>query len=214
MNNSWIEETADLLTESFADAMGYLSVYKTFLKNQIRAYLKNHIILLPKTIILIGILEERKDASTTHGTDDDSTQASALMPPSINDSIQLQQEEIEEHSDPKHEKSALIGTVEVSFSPSTRSTHLTLNPPPDLPYLCNMAVQPHYRGSGYGRLLLQAAEDVIKEVGYKSVFLHVRHIDIPACRLYEKSGFQKEGEDWPIISLVGMDRRYLLKKSL
>ena len=175
MSNEWIENSALLLTESFAESMGYLSVYRNFLLNQIRQYLKKHVLLIPKTLILVGVLRDEEEES---------------------------------------QNEVLVGTVEVSFSPSTRSTQLTLNPPPDLPYLCNMAVEPSYRGQGYGSLLLDAAEDMVHETGYKSLFLHVRHIDAPALGLYRKSGFSEEGEDWPLIRLFGLDRRYLMKKSL
>ena len=175
MSNEWIENSALLLTESFAESMGYLSVYRNFLLNQIRQYLKKHVLLIPKTLILVGVLRDEEEES---------------------------------------QNEVLVGTVEVSFSPSTRSTQLTLNPPPDLPYLCNMAVDPSYRGQGYGSLLLDAAEDMVHETGYKSLFLHVRHIDAPALGLYRKSGFSEEGEDWPLIRLFGLDQRYLMKKSL
>eukprot|EP00890_Picochlorum_soloecismus_P002477 jgi/Picsp_1/322/NSC_00321-R1_protein len=173
MSNEWIENSALLLTESFAESMGYLSVYRNFLLNQIRQYLNKHVLLIPKTLILVGVLRDEE---------------------SQND--------------------VLVGTLEVSFSPSTRSTQLTLNPPPELPYLCNMAVEPTYRGQGYGSLLLDAAEDMVYETGYKSLFLHVRHVDAPALGLYRKSGFSEEGEDWPLIRLFGLDQRYLMKKSL
>jgi len=175
MSNEWIENSALLLTESFGESMGYLSVYRNFLLNQIRQYLNKHILLIPKTLILVGVLRDE---------------------------------------DGESQNDVLVGTVEVSFSPSTRSTQLTLNPPPDLPYLCNMAVEASYRGQGYGSLLLDAAEDMVYETGYKSLFLHVRHVDSPALGLYRKSGFSEEGEDWPLIRLFGLDQRYLMKKSL
>lgn len=176
LSNTWIDSCADLLTESFADSMGYMSVYKKFLRNQIGEYLNNHVRLLPKTVILVGIASRRNG----DGTRED----------------------------------VLAGTVEISFSPSTRTKHLTLNPPPDMPYLCNMAVQPEQRGKGYGRLLLDAAEQLILSTGYTCVFLHVRHADPPALSLYRTSGFVQEGEDWSIVQVFGLDRRYLMRKSL
>mmetsp|Transcript_8495 Transcript_8495/g.17006 ORF Transcript_8495/g.17006 Transcript_8495/m.17006 type:complete len:295 (-) Transcript_8495:495-1379(-) len=176
LSNEWIDSCADLLTESFADSMGYMSVYKKFLRNQIGEYLNNHVRLLPKTVILVGIIPRS----------------------AIGDG----QEDI------------LAGTVEISFSSSTRTKHLTLNPPQDMPYLCNMAVQPEQRGKGYGRLLLDAAEQLILSTGYTDVFLHVRHEDPPALSLYRTSGFVEEGEDWSIIQVFGLDRRYLMRKSL
>lgn len=192
MSNRWIEPAADLLTESFADSMGYLDVYKNFLRKQIEQYLRKHVLLLPKTAILVAVLT---DKANTQGEPTEELESN-----------------VEFDSQPKSE--FLVGTVEVSFSQSTRSPNLTLNPPPELPYLCNMAVDPSSRGQGYGSLLLDAAEDLILEVGYKSLFLHVRHADPPALSLYRKFGFSEEGEDWPLVKLLGMDRRYLMKKSL
>jgi GNAT superfamily N-acetyltransferase len=176
LSNEWIDSCADLLTESFADSMGYMSMYKKFLRNQIGEYLNNHVRLLPKTVILVGIIPRS----------------------AIDDG----QEDI------------LAGTVEISFTSSTRTKHLTLNPPQDMPYLCNMAVQPEQRGKGYGRLLLDAAEQLILSTGYTCVYLHVRHVDPPALSLYRTSGFVEEGEDWSIIQVFGLDRRYLMRKSL
>ena len=108
----------------------------------------------------------------------------------------------------------LVGTCEVSFSESTRSKHMTLSPPPDMPYLCNMAVNPDFRRQGIGSMLLDAAEEAILSTGYRSVFLHCRHADPPALALYRKYGYREEGEDWSIVQLFGLDRRYLMKKFL
>lgn len=177
LTNEWIDHVADLLTESFADSMGYLNAYKKFLRNQIGEYLSNHVLLLPKTVILVGILK-------TVGSSGE-----------------------EEHQ-------TLVGTVEVSFDASTRSKHLTLNPPPDMPYLCNMAVESEYRRRGFGAMLLEAAEAVVIRTGYRSMYLHVRHADPPAVHLYRKYGYLEEGEDWTLVQLLGLDRRYLLKKYL
>ena len=108
----------------------------------------------------------------------------------------------------------LVGTCEVSFSESTRSKHVTLSPPADMPYLCNMAVNPDFRRQGIGSMLLDAAEEAILSTGYRSVFLHCRHADPPALALYRKYGYREEGEDWSIVQLFGLDRRYLMKKFL
>lgn len=177
LSNEWIDRVADLLTESFADSMGYMNAYKKFLRNQIGEYLSNHVLLLPKTVILVGILK-------TVGSSGE-----------------------EEHQ-------TLVGTVEVSFDASTRSKHLTLNPPPDMPYLCNMAVESDYRRRGFGAMLLEAAEAAVIRTGYRSMYLHVRHADPPAVQLYRKYGYLEEGEDWTLVQLLGLDRRYLLKKYL
>lgn len=176
LSNEWIGHVADLLTESFADSMGYIHAYKKFLRNQIGEYLSNHVLLLPKTVILVGIIKRIGPEGEEHQT--------------------------------------LVGTVEVSFDASTRSKHVTLNPPPDMPYLCNMAVEPDYRRRGFGAMLLEAAEAAVLRTGYKSMYLHVRHADPPAVQLYRKYGYHDEGEDWALVQLLGLDRRYLLKKFL
>lgn len=82
----------------------------------------------------------------------------------------------------------LAGVVELSFSSSTRSNYVTLNPPEDRPYLCNMAIAEALRGRGYGYLLLQAAEELVSQLGENEVFLHLRVQDLPAAGLYSKSG--------------------------
>lgn len=176
LSNEWLEVVADLLTESFADSMGYINAYKKFLRNQIREYLSNHVLLLPKTVILVGILKTTGPEGDEHQT--------------------------------------LVGTVEVSFDASTRSKHLTLNPPADMPYLCNMAVEPEHRRRGFGAMLLEAAEVAVLSTGYKSMYLHVRHADPPAVQLYRKYGYREEGEDWALVQLLRLDRRYLMKKFL
>jgi ribosomal protein S18 acetylase RimI-like enzyme len=188
LTNQYINPTADILTEAFGDAMGYLNTYQRFLRNQIGDYLANHIRLLPKALILVALLEDRVTGQSQ--TDAQAGGASS-----------------------SHAQT-LVGTVEVSFHPSTRSAHLTLNPPSDMPYLCNMAVQQEFRGQGYGSLLLDAAEEVVLSTGYKSLYLHVRHADPPAVALYRKYGYVEEGEDMGIVKIFGLDQRYLMKKFL
>ena len=41
-------------------------------------------------------------------------------------------------------------------------------------YLCNMGVDATYRRRGYGKLLLQAAEQVTREAGFTRMYLHLR----------------------------------------
>jgi len=105
----------------------------------------------------------------------------------------------------------LVGTVELSFAPSTRTRSLTLNPPEDGAYLCNMAVDEGFQRRGYARAMLSAVEDIVQLAGYRRVWLHVRLKDEAARGLYQQAGFRLEKEDcW----LVGWfdDRRNLLSK--
>ena len=110
----------------------------------------------------------------------------------------------------------LAGSVEVSFSPSTRTRSLTLNPPDDAAYLCNMAVHPALRGRGVGRALLAAAADAARVAGASDLFLHLRVQDAggPAGRLYSGSGFEEAGRDAGLLAFFGQDRRLLLRKRL
>ena len=184
-----IDPTADTLTAAFSDSMGYLNNYATFLRRQIGEYLVNHVRMLPKALILIAVLEDADaDADATDAVPTSTSTATST--------------------------SHLVGTVEVSFHPSTRSKHLTLNSPADLPYLCNMAVNEEHKRAGYGSLLLDAAERLVLNTGYKSIYLHVRHVDKPALQLYRKFGYEPEGEDIGLVKLLGMDQRYLMRKYL
>lgn len=57
--------------------------------------------------------------------------------------------------------------------------------------LQRMAVQKNYRGYDYGRLLVEAAEDFSKDLGYNSITLGAQ---ITAIGFYERMGYLKEGE--------------------
>jgi ribosomal protein S18 acetylase RimI-like enzyme len=59
----------------------------------------------------------------------------------------------------------LIGTAEVSFDPSTRSSYLTLNPPVKCGYICNTAVVPEWRRRGVATHLMRALEDIAELAG-------------------------------------------------
>jgi ribosomal-protein-alanine N-acetyltransferase len=93
---------------------------------------------------------------------------------------------------------------------------LTLNPPDDAAYLCNMAVHPRLRGKGIGAALLEAAADAARVAGAEDVFLHLRlqDADGPAGRLYSKSGFEEAGRDGGLLAFFGQERRLLLRKRL
>lgn len=61
-------------------------------------------------------------------------------------------------------------------------------------YIRGMAVDPMVRGSGTGRALLRSAEEFAIESGFKSLFLSTTPFLLPAIRLYENYGFQRNDE--------------------
>ena len=77
-----------------------------------------------------------------------------------------------------------------------------------------MAVAPAHRRRGHGLRLLAAAEQLLREVGAGDVYLHVRVQDAPAAALYRRGGYAQEAADIPLIGLLGLDRRLLLRKGL
>jgi L-phenylalanine/L-methionine N-acetyltransferase len=60
-------------------------------------------------------------------------------------------------------------------------------------YLGGLAVDPSFAGKGYGQQLLNEILAFAKQQGFKRVELSVAVINEKAIRLYEKSGFNKEG---------------------
>ena len=60
--------------------------------------------------------------------------------------------------------------------------------------LCNMAVDKTYRQQGAARELLKEGLRLCKERSVESVLLEVRESNIPAIRLYEKTGFARIGK--------------------
>lgn len=210
LTNELIDPTADALTEGFGDSMGYRNKYQKFLRKQIGDYLTNHIRMLPKALVLVAVLADEATGAEAGDTDD----AGSIGEAGCIDAAGDVRIGVINDGDPAGQTAVLVGTCEVSFHPSTRSKHLTLNSPPDLPYLCNMAVREEYKGNGYGSMLLDAAERVVLSTGYKSVYLHVRHVDAPALKLYRKYGYEVDGEDMGLVRLLGMDQRFLMKKYL
>ncbi|KAG2491644.1 hypothetical protein HYH03_010014 [Edaphochlamys debaryana] len=109
----------------------------------------------------------------------------------------------------------IIGTAEVSFSPVTRSSQPFLDPPDRCCYLCNMAVAPAFRRRGVATQLLAAAEAVASHVqGEREVYLHLRFVDAEAAQLYERNGFVKAAEHWPVAPFFGIQRMKLMRKAI
>ncbi|KAL3148590.1 hypothetical protein ABBQ38_014020 [Trebouxia sp. C0009 RCD-2024] len=189
LTQAWVDECGALLTGAFADAMGYVPMYRTYLRHQIRQYLHRHADMPPKAIVLVALLiPEQASRDETSTADDDSASGPNAEPST---SGQNQEEQ----------NARLVGTVELSFAASTRARYLTLNAPVvsymhsfaldsmftdgrmdnrmtsyavNCAYLCNMAVDANYRRRGYGNILLDAADDMAKIAGEKEIFLHLR----------------------------------------
>lgn len=60
-------------------------------------------------------------------------------------------------------------------------------------HLLKIAVDRHFHGQGYGRLLMDKAIEVAREAEMESVLLEVRPTNEPAVELYKKSGFKTIG---------------------
>lgn len=59
-------------------------------------------------------------------------------------------------------------------------------------YISDVAVSPGFEGQGVGRLLLEAADDWARGMGYSILYLNVFANNERARRLYEKNGFAEE----------------------
>lgn len=60
-------------------------------------------------------------------------------------------------------------------------------------YLGGVAVHPSFAGRGYGYKMMQEILDFVKNQGFLRIELSVASFNEKAIRLYEKSGFEKEG---------------------
>ncbi|BCJ41267.1 N-acetyltransferase [Actinoplanes ianthinogenes] len=61
---------------------------------------------------------------------------------------------------------------------------------PDCGFIYDIEVDEAYRGAGYGRALLTAAENELRSRGVRSLGLNVFGDNTPAVRLYESSGYR------------------------
>eukprot|EP00884_Botryococcus_braunii_P018729 jgi/Botrbrau1/553/Bobra.0010s0027.4 len=161
-----IPDTAALLTEAFSEAMGFVPLYRRFLCRNIEQYLLSHMTLIPKTVILVAILYQNGACLPRKLHSAESSTTDLDFPTSGHE----QKIGTASH----HSKGVVVGTLELSFTTSTRTRFMTLNAPPDCAYLCNMAVSRAYQRQGFGKLLLEASERVVKLVDEKRIFLHLR----------------------------------------
>lgn len=226
LSEPWIPATADLLTEAFADAMGAVTVYKNFLRRQIRNYLKAHKDLPPKTVVLVAVLvdeavleaAEAAEAAKQAADEFDGSMGDgmgAAGPSGVEESTEEGQVPLRWRKLAPGPAATLAAAVEISFTESTRSKDIAgLDPPPERPYLCNMAVTKSLQRQGLGAAVLAAAEDLVRAVGDDTVYLHLRFKDTPAAALYRAAGYNSVAQDSIFVRLIGQERRWLMKKSL
>lgn len=209
LTHAWVHDCGGLLTGAFADAMGYVPMYRTYLRHQIRQYLYRHADMPPKAIVLVALLIPETASDSRHSCDSQESSSSDAEPEA---SIIRQDSEASTSGQEQEQGAILVGTVELSFAASTRARYLTLNAPVNCAYLCNMAVDANYRRRGYGNILLDAADDVAKLAGETQIYLHLRFQDAAPASLYKQAGYVSDKADSFLVRLLGLDRRYLMKK--
>jgi hypothetical protein len=175
-----IRPAADLLTDSFAEAMAAMP-YKNYLRRQVRQYLEAHALLPPKAVVLVALLLPPPDGgkpadaaagcdsvgSSSSGSNGSGTNSTHSSSGSTSAAVASQQGEQQPRGGSPPEdgslelgdgmaqhpllngaglsdgssadgaaaaaaglsEAVLAGVVELSFSASTRSKHLTLTPP-------------------------------------------------------------------------------------
>jgi ribosomal protein S18 acetylase RimI-like enzyme len=105
----------------------------------------------------------------------------------------------------------VIGTVEVT----RRHPHLWSFGRPRQIYLSNLAVQAACRRRGVARKLLEAAEQLAAEWGFRELYLHVMADNARARLLYKTMGYQLCQIEPTVFSLFNLQpSRLLLKKVL
>jgi len=62
-------------------------------------------------------------------------------------------------------------------------------------YVDDLAVEPRFRKFGIGRALLERGIEWARDKGLYGVMLETQDINVPACRLYQKCGFELGGFD-------------------
>ena len=73
--------------------------------------------------------------------------------------------------------------------------------------LRQMAVMNDLQGKGIGRALMQFAENLARDRGYKKISMHARK---NAAGFYEKMGYKKVGEEFTEITIP----HYVMEKEL
>jgi ribosomal protein S18 acetylase RimI-like enzyme len=61
---------------------------------------------------------------------------------------------------------------------------------PGLAFVYDIQIEPEHRGNGYGRALMELAQDWARSSGYTSISLHVFGGNEPAISLYKSLGYE------------------------
>ncbi|URD93227.1 Acetyltransferase (GNAT) family [Musa troglodytarum] len=110
----------------------------------------------------------------------------------------------------------LACTAEISFDVhGANAAPPTPRPPPDCPYICNMAVRKSLRRRRIGWHLLEACEELITRMAAKrEVYLHCRVMDKGPFDMYRKAGYEVSKTDSYFVWLSLQRRKHLMWKKL
>ena len=105
--------------------------------------------------------------------------------------------------------SALIGDERVYVFEEDMTIHgvLVLIPERDAMLLDNIAVSPDAQGRGYGKILMQFAEDQARKVGLKDIRLYTQDIMTENISLYTRLGYVETHR----AEAIGLMRVYMTK---
>ncbi|MFK9093479.1 GNAT family N-acetyltransferase [Bacillus salipaludis] len=88
----------------------------------------------------------------------------------------------------------IIGAVAVDTNESKKYRELKWEDEDGKPLMIHrLAVHPDYQGKGYGKQLLQFAEDYSLRNGFSSIRLDVFSLNSGAVKMYEQAGYQERG---------------------
>jgi len=193
LETAYIAQTASLLASSFSEALHQPS-YRKFLVRSITSYLDEHL----KTnacAILVALLEPepapdeaspdwaRPASAESSESSDAAPSGKPAAPDYTHGAVPGSYDIRPEHSTGRR---TVVATTELSFSKMTRSVGLTLNPPADAIYLCNLAVAPEHRRRGIATEILRVAEERARQHNPMGrIYLHTRVQDDPANALYQ-----------------------------
>ncbi|KAI8109044.1 hypothetical protein M9435_005460 [Picochlorum sp. BPE23] len=102
---------------------------------------------------------------------------------------------------PEGQESRIVATASISFCSKSRENFLSLKPPDDDAYLCNIAVDTSFRRMGLAKHMLQCVEHFSQSQGYHTIYLHVRLGDEAAMSLYEQAGYKQVAADSWLVKL-------------
>jgi ribosomal protein S18 acetylase RimI-like enzyme len=213
--------------------MRFPDKYLPFLRREIRSYMDKRLMAYPNTVFIAAVLEPRGGAMDGEGGNDAEGQGEGdprldptpRGPPSLPDdggSGRGAAGEGEDGGDtgpspsmpPSLPPSGLVGICEICARDGPRTRYLSLNPPKSCAYLSNLAVSPAMRRRGVATQLVRASERMALLQNEHKVYLHTRLKDAPATELYKGLEYRIEKTDLWYMSLLGLDRRFLMTKVL